>query len=110
MRSLYTIACCLFLTAITCDLIGKRYYAKAAGTVASMNELGGSERAQAAHESRTAARIGDFFSVAGLAAAGLAGLCWCGSLFRDNRQSRRYRWAISSTLLITYLLILFMAT
>ena len=109
MKSLYMISCCLFTAAIAGDLVGKHYFGHAAATLAAMGESAEREKVPLEEESRAALQSGDFLTLAGTASAGLAVLCWIGSIVQDRQENRKVRWAVALTLLVGYVLLFFIA-
>ena len=102
MKTLYVASCCLFLVAIACDLIAKRYASNALRVAAASMTHSQSDRTQADREATATARVSDCFGLAGFVMIVPAGLFWLGSVIVGKQQGKRLTPVISSLLLATY--------
>ena len=106
MKTLYVIACCLFLAAIVSDVTSKRHYATAAiGRAKSIN-LSDFERKTASDKSHAEVQIGTRFGITGMVAAGLGAAAWIASFTSGRRKGRRLTPVIPLILCVAYVMAL----
>ena len=102
MKTLYIIACCLFLTAIAFDLTCKNYYTTALMIRAKSMSFSDLERTKAIVLANTNGQTGFGFGLAGLFTAGLAVAAWIMSATMDRRDGKRFTPAIPLLLCVVY--------
>jgi hypothetical protein len=84
MRYLYVFACCLLVAAIVADVWSKRYYSKAAQTLAKA-QSDHSDRHVASANADGAISIGHVFTSGGLVLAILGVVLWAASMAEEKR-------------------------
>ncbi len=105
MKTLYVIACCLFLAAIVLDGYGKHYASTAAQISAKAVEASESDRAFARQESDAGLHKCALLNGLGMvtAAAGLP--VWLASLILAKRRGKRMSPVLPLVLFVGYLLL-----
>ena len=104
MKTLYIIACCLFLAAIACDETCKNYYTTAMVIRAKSMRFSDLEKAKAIALADTKGRIGLGFGLTGLLTAGIAVVAWIMSAIKGGRAGKRLTPVIPLILCVVYLM------
>jgi hypothetical protein len=108
MKVLYLIACGLFLTGITMELIAKRHASIATKASAESATLAPSEKMKAQEQSEAAIRKGNTFGVVGLVAAVLGLGAWLGSFAKGKHEGKRLTLVVQLVLAIAYAMLWFL--
>jgi hypothetical protein len=108
MKTLYVLACGLFLTAIVADVCGKHCFATSAAFQAAMTGTGPKDRALAKQESDAALVVGNQLCIIGFATASLGLAAWLTSVVLANRQGRRAPLVVPLVMLVAYILLFFL--
>lgn len=110
MKTLYVLACCLFLAAIAVDLAGKRCY--------SLAERYGGQHRRDLYEidhsgegllSFDCLALGDHFTKLGVVMAAIGIVLWLASVIQGKRRSKRMWPVVPLVLLVAYVLLFFIA-
>jgi hypothetical protein len=104
MKTLYIIACCLFLAAIAFDVTCKHYYTTAMVIRAKSMRFSDLEKAKAIVLADTKGRIGLGFGLTGLLTAGIAVAAWIMSATKGGRAGKRLTPVIPLILCVVYLI------
>ena len=104
MKTLYAIACCLFLAAIASKFVAEQHFATATIDRAKSYRLGDVQPMKSRHRSEAEVQIGNRFVFAGLPVAGLGIAAWIASSAQGRREGKRLTPIIPSVLCIAYVM------
>jgi hypothetical protein len=102
MKTLYVLACCLFLSAIAADFCGKYFYSRAMKLRAEASRAGENNAQSTIALSKRAMLNGNGFTALGMVMAMLGLIAWLISAILGKLHGKQPRHSIPLVMLVTY--------
>ena len=104
MRTLYIIACCLFVTAISSNILAQRHFSTATMTRAKSTKLSPPDQMRSRETSKADILLGEKLTLTGLLAAVLGVTAWIASFVKGRHHGVRFTPTIPLFLCLAYVM------